>query len=75
MKITHYTTIEGGPWLEWAEWGTIIRAWRYTSGLVGLMPSSQMRPYLVHSLRFENGQEWDAINGSRGAIRTFPEPC
>lgn len=65
MRITHYTNYEGGNWIPWKEWGNPISWKRFSRGLVVLMPFSQMAPLLVHSLRFENGQEWDAINGAR----------
>lgn len=65
MLITHYTDYEGGPWHTWTA-GEISKWRRVRRGEVAIQPKDfHSLPYMVHALRFENGDEWDAINGAR----------
>jgi hypothetical protein len=73
MNITHYAAHEGGAWSAWV-FGRPFMAQRRSAGSVALATSHVGAPVEVHALRFENGQEWDAINGSRGTTRTFSAP-
>jgi hypothetical protein len=48
-KATHVTALEGSQWIPWATWQ------RYVS--TDLLT--------IHSIRFEDGSEWDCVNGWR----------
>ena len=70
MKVTHYTDVEGGGWKPWCG-GELIQWRRVKRGEVAILGEKTELPYLIHSLRFEDGNEWDAVNGARSTIRTY----
>lgn len=77
---THYTTIEGGSWLQWnaIRFGAI-----QTSAFSKALEAAQQNKYkarvclttyggtdavaaiAIHALKFEGGAVWDCINGWR----------
>lgn len=67
MRITHYTPEPGGVWLPW-DLGEPTDIKRMTFDKVLLWGGDINDFHCVHAVRFENGEEWDAINGDRKII-------
>ncbi len=64
-KVLKYTINEGGLWLSWP-YGSVeksqLRKRHKTSVLISGEDGSAGT---VHSLLFEDGKEWDCVNGMR----------
>ena len=74
-NVLFYTAYEGGFWLPWPfspdnkpSNPELLTCKLEPHGLYVWHEHSLGRPFAFHSLQFDNGREWDAVNGWRDGL-------